>query len=279
MKIDAHQHFWVYNPVRDSWIDDSMDLIRGDFLPNDLLPILQSNGIDGCIAVQTDQSEGETMFLLALAEKYESFIKGVVGWVDLCSEKIYDRLEVFSQFEQLKGFRHILQAEPDGFMLQPAFARGIRQLAAFDFTYDLLIYPNQLQAALQLINEAPDVKFVIDHAAKPYIREQKIADWANDIRAIAKHPQLHCKLSGLVTEHDWNHWKAADFYPYLDVIFEAFGTDRLLFGSDWPVCILAAEYEQVLYMLQNYMDERGISASAQAQVMGLNAVRFYGIEL
>jgi len=278
MTIDSHQHFWIFDAVRDAWINDEMKRIQRNFLPEDLWPVLQANGVDGCVAVQADQSEAETLFLLALAEKYSNFVKGVVGWVDLRASNLYEKLEYYSQYESLKGFRHVAQAEPDDFLARPEVIKGIRQLTAFDFTYDILIYPTQLKAALHLVRELPQVDFVVDHIAKPYIKDGKLNTWSNYMRQLAAQPQVHCKVSGMVTEADWKNWTKKDFYPYLDVVFEAFGPDRLMFGSDWPVCLVAAEYEQVIGLVRDYMTNVGFSASDQAKVFGENATRFYRLE-
>ncbi|AEI51634.1 amidohydrolase family protein [Runella slithyformis] len=278
MTIDSHQHFWIYDAERDAWINDQMTRIRQNFLPEDLFPILQTNGVDGCVAVQADQSEAETLFLLALAEKYSGFVKGVVGWVDLRAANLYEKLEYYSQYELLKGFRHVAQAEPDDFLSRPEVIKGIRQLTAFDFTYDILIYPTQLKAALHLVRELPQVDFVVDHLAKPYIKDQKINTWSNYMRQLAAQPHVLCKVSGMVTEADWQHWTQKDFYPYLDVLFESFGPERLMFGSDWPVCLVAAEYEQVIGLVRDYMTNVGFSASDRAKVFGENATRFYRLE-
>ncbi|WP_247231637.1 amidohydrolase [Telluribacter sp. SYSU D00476] len=275
MTIDAHQHFWIYDPERDAWITPEMEVIRRNFLPADLGPVLQANGIDGCVAVQAAQSEAETQFLLQLAEA-NSFVKGVVGWVDLRADNLYDRLEFYSQFEELKGFRHVVQAEPDDFLRQADFIKGVRQLVAFDFTYDILIYPTQLEAATYFVEQLPEVKMVIDHLAKPYIKEGKVDEWAAAMRRMAQYPNVHCKVSGMVTEADWHHWKAEDFRPYLDVVFEAFGTDRLLFGSDWPVCLVAADYGEMKNILVEYM--KGFSATEKEKILGLNAVQFYNLD-
>lgn len=274
MTIDAHQHFWFYNPERDTWITDEMAVIRRDFLPADLEPILQENGIDGCVAVQADQSEEETLFLLSMAEAYE-FVKGVVGWVDLRSEQLYDRLEYYSQYERLKGFRHVAQAEPTDFLMRPDVIKGIRQLAAFDFTYDILIYPSQLKAALHLVREVPEVNFVIDHIAKPYIKDQKINTWSNFMAEIAKLPNVSCKVSGMITEADWHNWSKKDFFPYLDIVFEHFGPDRLMYGSDWPVCLVAGSYSQVRNLVEDYVAPWG--EAVHQKVFGQNAVRFYNL--
>ncbi len=278
MRLDSHQHFWIYDPLRHGWITNNMDVIRQNFLPDDILPILKLNKIDGCVAVQTDQTEAETVFLLALADKYESIIKAVVGWTDLTASNLYDKLEFWSQYESLKGFRHIAQTEANDFLSRANIVKSIRQLAAFDFTFDLLIEPPQLKAALHLVRACPDVKFVIDHLAKPYIREQKLNTWSNYMKQLSENPNAYCKVSGMVTEADWVNWKKEDFYPYLDVVFETFGTDRLLFGSDWPVCLVAAEYEQVIGTVENYMDSVGFSEIDKAKVFGQNTMNFYGID-
>lgn len=274
MIIDAHQHFWYFDPVRDSWITDDMAVIRQDFLPADLEPVLAENGVDGCVAVQASQSEEETMFLVNMAQSYD-IVKGVVGWVDLQSSTLYDRLEFFSNYEEIKGFRHVAQAEPDDFLARPDVIQGIRQLAAFDLTYDILIYPTQLKAALQLVRSVPEVNFVIDHIAKPYIKKQEISKWSNFMTEIAKHKNVSCKLSGMVTEADWRNWSKKDFFPYLDVMFEQFGPDRLMFGSDWPVCLVAANYTQVKNILEDYLMPWG--EDVRNNVMGVNAHEFYNL--
>lgn len=275
MIIDSHQHFWIYDSVRDSWITPEMEKIRQNFLPDDLKPVLESNGVDGCVAVQADQSKTETEFLLQLAEAND-FIKGVVGWVDLRADDLYEQLEVYSQFEKLKGFRHIVQGEPDDFLLQQDFIKGVGQLVAFDFTYDILVYPTQLDASYTFAKQLPNVRFVLDHIAKPYIKKGDIAKWAQDIGKLAQLPNVFCKVSGMVTEADWSSWKNTDFVPYLDIVFEAFGTDRLMFGSDWPVCLVAAEYEAMKNVLGSYTGK--LSESEQKKVWGENVVKFYALD-
>ena len=253
MIIDSHQHYWIYNPVRDAWIDESMKILRKDFLPEHLSPILKELSISGTIAVQADQSEEETKFLLDLAEK-NNWILGVVGWVDLQSKNIEERLEYFSNFKKLKGFRHIVQAEPDEkFLLNENFQNGIDLLKEYNFTYDILIYPKQLPAAIKFVQKNPDQKFILDHIAKPNIKRKEIKHWASQIKELANYPNVYCKLSGIITEANHQNWKADDIYPYLDVVFEAFGSNRLTFGSDWPVCLLAGSYKQVLNLIEGYL--------------------------
>lgn len=275
LRIDAHQHFWKFDPVRDTWINDDMKMIQRDFLPDDLYPLLQQNDIAGCVAVQADQSEAENIFLLELAEKFD-FIKGVVGWVDLESDNIMDKLAHLRQFEKLKGFRHILQAEKDdAFMLRPDFRRGIAALHHFGFTYDILIFPHHLKNAIKLVAAYPGQRFVIDHMAKPPIREQKIEEWKQDIHEIARYPNVWCKVSGMVTEADWKLWKRDDLVPYLDVVCEAFGMKRLMFGSDWPVCLVAAYYGQVVEIVKDHICS--CSLDDQAALLGGNATTFYSL--
>ncbi len=276
MKIDSHQHFWKYDPARDTWITEEMSILKRDFLPEDLAHEYQANGIDASIAVQANQSENETLFLLDLANR-NSKIAGVVGWVDLCSSKAAERLAFFSQFEKLRGFRHIAQAEPDErFLVRDDFVRGIAGLREFGFTYDILIYPKQLPAALELVARLPEQRFIIDHLAKPEIKTRGAASWATHMRNIAQSPNVYCKLSGLVTEADWHHWKREDFKPYLDVVFDAFGPQRLMFGSDWPVCLLAGSYQRVKQVIEDYLN--GHSEDEKEKIFGDNAVGFYGLK-
>ena len=276
MKIDSHQHFWRYDAVRDAWITDSMAMLRSDFLPEHLAAECAANGMDASIAVQADQSENETMFLLDLAEKNKR-IAGVVGWVDLLSPRVGERLEYFSHSSKLRGFRHIAQSEPDDrFLARENFVEGVAQLRAFGFTYDILIYPRQLPAAIELVARLPEQRFVVDHLAKPEIKSGKMAPWAAQMKEVAQNKNVFCKLSGLVTEADWKHWKAGDFKPYLDVVFDAFGAHRLMFGSDWPVCLLAATYRQVKQIVEEYV--KGFFQSDKEKIFGGNAARFYGLK-
>jgi L-fuconolactonase len=267
MKIDAHQHFWRYDPDRDRCITERMERLKRDFLPEELMEELARNEIEGSIAVQADQSERETRFLLQLAERPRE-IKGVVGWVDLRAPDVGERLHSLSQIPKLVGFRHIVQSEPDDrFLLRQDFCRGIRPLAACDFTYDILIYPRQLPAAIELARMFPEQRFLLDHLAKPPIKTGPIAEWAAQIRALAEQPNVYAKLSGPVTEADGDHWQESDAPPYLDVALEAFGADRLLFGSDWPVCLLAGSYRRVksLIGLHPGADDRRTTEDFRAQ--------------
>ncbi|GAC1425052.1 MAG: amidohydrolase [Chitinophagaceae bacterium] len=270
--IDAHQHFWHYHPVQHSWINDEMAIIRKDFLPEDLQPVLQENGIEGCVAVQANQTEAETDFLLRLSAK-NNFIKGVVGWVDLRAANIEERLARYAEYKNLKGFRHILQGEEPAFMLQPDFTRGISFLRKFYLTYDILVFPKHLRAALQLVKQFPDQPFVIDHIAKPYIKKGLINEWKKDMAAFAGCPNVHCKISGMVTEADMRNWVATDCRPYLDAVTEIFGINRLLYGSDWPVCLAAGSYQAVMDIVKNYFSS--FTVNEQQLLFGRNASAFY----
>lgn len=273
MKIDSHQHFWNYHPVKDAWITDDMKVIQQDFLPADLAPLLGNNNIDGCIAIQADQSEEETHFLLQLAEEND-FIKAVVGWIDLRGANLEARLEYFSQFKKLKGFRHIVQGElQDDFLFREDFCNGIAKLAKYNFTYDLLILPKHLPYAVKFVSRFAKQKIVIDHLAKPDFKQADFADWEKGIKELATFSNVMCKVSGMVTEADWNNWKKADFTYCLDVVTEAFGMDRLLFGSDWPVCLLAGSYEQTREIVTDYFSK--FSKEEQDKIWGANAVKFY----
>jgi L-fuconolactonase len=276
MRIDSHQHFWNYDPVRDSWITEEMSVIRNNFLPGDLKKLLKENRIDGCVAVQADQSETETQFLLSLASEHD-FIKGVVGWIDLCSKTIRQQLEEHRDFRQLKGFRHILQGEKDrAFMLREDFMRGIEALKDYNYTYDILIFTDQLQYTVEFVSKFPDQKFVIDHIAKPNIREKKIEDWKTGVKELATFSNLYCKISGMVTEADWQNWEEEDFIPYLNVVVESFGIDRIMFGSDWPVCLLGGSYSEVLGIVEDYFSS--FSKSEQEKLFGANAIEFYNLK-
>ena len=276
MTIDSHQHFWKYDPVRDGWITDSMSLLKRNYLPEDYEHECEANDIGGSIAVQVDQSENETLFLLDLAERSERIV-GVVGWVDLRSRDIEGRLQLFSRFKKLRGFRHIAQGEPDErFLVGRDFMHGISLLSDFGFTYDILIYPKQLPAAIELVSRFPKQLFVVDHLAKPQIKEGGREPWASHIRTIAQNKNVYCKASGLVTEANWLHWKPDDMRPYLDVAFEAFGPERMMFGSDWPVCLLAASYRKVKELISSYVE---VHAPQQKEsIFGGNAIQFYGLK-
>jgi len=273
MHVDAHQHYWIYNRDEYGWIDDSMAALRRDFLPEHLRPELASNDIRGSVVVQTRQTLEETRWLLELAE-HSSTILGVVGWVDLQSPRVHSQLAEFAKHPKLVGIRHIVQSElDDRFLLRPDFLRGISLLEKFDLAYDILIYTRHLQIAAEFVEQFPRQRFVLDHLAKPPIKIGDIEPWAAGIRRLATFPNVFCKLSGLVTEADWKHWTPQQIAPYLDVAFESFGLGRLMIGSDWPVCLVAASYTRAIDVVKNYLSRH--TPEVRTAVLGGNAQRFW----
>lgn len=273
MFIDAHQHFWKYNPVEYGWIGPEMHELKRDFLPEDLLKELTGIGFSGSIAVQARQKFEETLWLLDLAGKH-NFIKGVVGWVDLCSEDIMHQLEVASKSKKFVGVRHVLQDEPDeNFMLRKEFLTGISNLEKYGLTYDLLIFPKHLNAANKLVKMFPKQQFVIDHIAKPDIKNARLKQWYKDILKISENKNVYCKISGMVTETDTIRWKPSDFTPYLYAVFEAFGPERLMIGSDWPVCTVAGKYSRVMSIVTDYIEP--FKEETRNKILGENCSRFY----
>ena len=273
MRIDAHQHFWRYDPREYGWIDDSMAALRRDFLPADLKPELERNGFQGCVAVQARQTLDETTWLLELAE-HAPFILGVVGWVDLRSPQLRFELESLAGKSKLVGVRHIVQSEPDErFLLQPNFLRGIAMLEEFDLAYDILIYTKHLPVAAEFVARFPRQRFVLDHLAKPPIKRGAVDTWARGIRELAANPNVYAKVSGLVTEADWQAWKPEDMRPYLDVAFQRFGPKRLMIGSDWPVCMVAGSYSRVMDVVKDYLGK--YAAEEREAVLGGNAAKFW----
>lgn len=276
MKIDSHQHFWHYNPGEFGWINDQMSEIRKDFLPADLKIELDKTGFDGSIAVQARQNLEETAWLLELASGH-SFIRGVVGWVDLCSAELTKQLERFTANKKLVGVRHVIHDEPDdNFMLRPDFMKGIGQLHDYGLTYDILIFPKHLPNTVQFVKYFPGQVFILDHIAKPDIKNQVYTPWKEYIEKLAKFPNVHCKLSGMVTEADWKSWKEEDIILYMEIILENFGAERVMIGSDWPVCKVAGQYEKVMDVVRNYI--QNLPATEQRAVLGENAQRIYNIK-
>ena len=272
MRLDAHQHFWRYSAAGYPWIPVGSPLQR-DWLPADLAALQRPLGFDGSIAVQAQQSLAETHWLLGLADA-DPRIRGVVGWVDLQAEDVEASLATLAAHPRLVGVRHVVQDEPDDrFLLRPAFLRGIAALRRHDLAYDILIYPRQLPAALEFVQHFPEQPFVLDHAAKPHIRDGVLSPWREQIRELARNPNVCCKVSGLITEADHRNWQPADLHPYLDVLMEAFGPRRLMFGTDWPVCLLAGSYEVVEGLVRDHF--RGLSPEESAGLWGGNCAEFY----
>jgi len=276
MKIDAHQHFWKYNHKEYSWISDGIEDLKKDFLPSDLWPELKQLKFDGSIAVQARQTPEESRWLLGLTAKFD-FIKGVVGWVDLCSSEANYQLAEFASHPKFVGVRHVLQDEPDDrFMLRDDFLKGISLLRKYSLVYDLLIIPRHLPYAISFVKEFPDQRFVLDHLAKPLIKERILSPWKEGIQELALQPNVFCKLSGMVTEASWAGWRREDFELYLDVIFSSFGPSRLMIGSDWPVCTLASGYNETMQIVVDYVATK--DQTEREMIMGGNAIRIYKLE-
>ena len=272
MRLDAHQHFWSYDAAQYPWIPPGSPLHRS-WLPDDLAVLQKPLGFDGSIAVQARQVVGESDWLLSLADQHAN-VKGVVGWVDLRSDRVEVDLARLAAHPKFVGVRHVVQEEPDDdFMLGKDFQRGIAKLATFGLSYDILIYPKQLEAAIRLAENFPQQPFVLDHVAKPRIKDGAIEPWKSQLRRLAKLPHVHCKVSGMLTEADHKNWQAEQFRPYLDTVFEAFGPSRLMYGSDWPVCLFAGSYEQAFRLVDDYA--RGLTESEKAGLFGGNCARFY----
>jgi len=275
MKIDAHQHFWVYNEEELGWLDESMATLRRDFLPGNLEHSLRSRRYNGCVAVQAAQTVRETEFLLGLADE-NLLILGVVGWVDLASDMAEEQLERFSTNPKFKGVRHVVQAEPEGFMLQPSFLRGIGLLEQFELTYDILVYPWQMEEAYELAGRFPNQMFVIDHMAKPAIKDHLMEPWTTDMRRLASLDNVWCKLSGLVTEADTSDWTVGDFEPYVELVLNEFDADRVMVGSDWPVCLVGGTYDDVMESYEFFGEL--LPSEDRDRLLGGTAAEFYSLE-
>jgi len=275
MRIDAHQHFWKYDAAEYTWIDDSMAALKRDFLPDESAREMARVGFDACVAVQARQTLDETRWLLGLAAEHPS-IAGVVGWVDLQADNVRDQLAALAGHQRLVGIRHIAQSEPDDrFLLRPQVVRGIRLLADFGLGFDILIYRRQLGSAAELAGRLPSQRFVLDHLAKPDLRSGEIDEWERDIRRLAAQPNVFAKLSGLVTEASWARWTSDQIRPYLDVAFDAFGWNRLMIGSDWPVCTVSADYARTMNVVIDYVAAR--PDHERDAVLGGNARRFWNL--
>lgn len=271
--VDSHQHFWQVGRFDYPWMSPSLGVLYRDYLPSDLEPILKECNVAKTVLVQASNTLGETRWLLSLADEYD-FIAGVVGWVDLTSPNVKEQLDEFTKHPKFKGVRHLVESEPsDDWLIQPSVLNGMRALASYEATYDLLVHTRHLKYVKMLLENCTDTKFVIDHMAKPPIAGKEINEWANEIKEIAKFPNAHCKLSGLVTEADHSSWQTKDLKPYVELAFEMFGAEKMMFGSDWSVCLLAATYKQVFDSFQELLSE--LSDAEKNSIFGDNAVKFY----
>lgn len=272
--IDSHVHFWNFDPIRESWITDEMSAIRRDFSPNDFFKACASTGVSGCIAVQADQTEDQNHYLLSLAQK-NAVIKGIVGWVDLLSTNLEDRLVYWKNFNLIKGWRHVLQAENDEFILNYEFIKGVRTLKKLDYTYDLLCYHNQMPAILKLVDQVPEQPLVLDHCGKPDVKSRDLKKWEEHIQILAQNKQIHCKISGLLAEADWKNWKEVEIFNCFDVVFKHFGTERIMYGSDWPVVLISRTYIDWFSLVQKYCNQ--FNENEKQKIFSSNASSFYKI--
>lgn len=276
-KIDSHHHLWNFNLQDYGWMDDSMSVLKRDYLPGDLEGELKAAGFDGTVVVQARQNLEETRWLLELADSH-SFIKGVVGWLDLRSPGLEKQLEEYAGHPKLVGVRHVIHDEADDdFMLGAAFRSGIGHLEAFDLTYDLLLFPRHLERAARLVEGFPRQRFVLDHLGKPLIKSGVLEPWRRDMKALAALPNVWCKLSGMVTEADWQNWTYSDLLPYMETVLEAFGPGRVMLGSDWPVCRLAGEYGRVMEVVLEFAGS--LEDEEQRKIYYQNAKDFYQLNI
>lgn len=276
MIIDSHNHFWKYTPPEYGWIDESMSVIRRDFLPGDLRESLESAKVDGCIAVQARQSLDETHWLQGLASE-NAFIRGVVGWVPLISDHVKRELESVGSDPKLRGVRHVLQDEADEhFMHRDDFNHGISVLKEFGLAFDLLVFERQLPTVLRLVDRHPEQIFILDHIGKPKIKANEREPWTKHIQELSKRPNVYCKVSGLVTEADWQSWTPPALRDYFKIVLEAFGIGRVMAGSDWPVCLLACGYKRWWDILRQWVSD--LPEAEQAQFLGENAIKAYGLK-
>lgn len=276
MIIDSHHHLWKYKPEDYRWMDDSMEILKKDYLPENLEPLLKNSGVHSTVVVQARQSLEETEWLLEMAEQH-AFIQGVVGWVDLCAPSHSELLDKYASHPKLVGVRHVLHDEPDDdFMLREDFKRGISQLQIYNLTYDLLLFPKHLSRAAELVKTFPEQRFVLDHLAKPPIKSGTIQAWKSDLEKLAAMSNVWCKLSGMVTEADHRAWKQEDFLPYMAVVLDSFGTDRVMLGSDWPVCTLGGTYQDVMEIPMKFISR--MSQTDQELIGYQNALDGYQLQ-
>lgn len=272
MKIDSHHHFWKYDPVEYGWIDESMRAIRRDFLPEHLRAEITAAGVDGVVSVEARPSVVETQWLLDFASQHD-FIKGVVGWVELVSPNVGADLERFAANPKFKSVRHVVQGEPDGFILRDDFNRGICELKRFELVYDVLIFERQLPQTIRFVDAHPDQIFVLDHIAKPRIKENVLEPWRKNIRELAQRENVFCKVSGMVTEADYQRWTEDQLRSYFETVLEAFGPNRMMFGSDWPVCLVACGYGRWRQLVRDWINQ--LSKAEQDRILGGTAIEAY----
>jgi len=273
MLLDSHQHFWQVGRFDYPWMTSDLGVLYRDYLPHDLAPIIEARGVTKTVLVQASNSVAESRWLLNLADE-NSFIAGVVGWVDLMSPIIDAQLDELTTHPKFKGVRHLVESEPnDNWLVQASVLSGLRQLSKYRLSYDLLVHSRHLKYVPQVVETVPELTFVIDHLAKPPIAKNEIKEWSEALKPLASYEHVHCKLSGLVTEANWTSWKPDDLRPYVEYALELFGADRLMFGSDYPVCLLAASYDRVLDAFQEILAP--LSDADREKIFSNNAAKFY----
>ncbi|OYW08426.1 MAG: amidohydrolase [Acidobacteriia bacterium 12-62-4] len=273
--IDTHHHFWKYSAAEYGWINEEMKTIRRDFLPADLKKTLDEAGVSGAVSVQARTTVEESDWLLSMAEKHD-FLRGVVGWVPLTEGDVEKHLERLAQHKKFKGVRHVIQGEPDdNYILRPDFNAGVKKLLKYKLRYDILIFERHLKPSIRFVDQHPNQMFILDHVAKPKIKERILSPWREDMIALGKRPNVYCKLSGMITEADWKKWSSADLAPYLDTALQAFGPKRLLFGSDWPVMLVAGQYKPWVELIKQTI--KRYSTAEQEQILAKNAIEAYGL--
>lgn len=273
--IDTHHHFWKYSAAEYGWISDEMKSIRRDFLPADLKKTLDGAGVSGAVSVQARTTVEESDWLLSMAEKHD-FLHGVVGWVPLTESDVDKHLERLAQHKKFKGVRHVIQGEPDdNYILRPDFNAGIKKLLKYKLRYDILIFERHLKPSIRFVDQHPNQMFILDHVAKPKIKERILSPWREDMIELGKRPNVYCKISGMITEADWAKWSSADLAPYLDTALQAFGPKRLMFGSDWPVMLVAGQYKPWVDLVKQTI--KRYSTAEQEQILSKNAIEAYGL--
>lgn len=273
--IDTHHHFWKYSTAEYGWISEEMKSIRRDFLPADLKKTLDDAGVSGAVSVQARTTVEESDWLLSMAEKND-FLRGVVGWVPLTESDVEKHLERLAKHKKFKGVRHVIQGEPDdNYILRPDFNAGVKKLLKYKLRYDILIFEKHLKPSIRFVDQHPNQMFILDHVAKPKIKERILSPWREDMIELGKRPNVYCKLSGMITEADWKKWTSADLAPYLDTALQAFGPKRLMFGSDWPVMLVAGQYKPWVELIKQTI--KRYSAAEQEQILSKNAIEAYGL--
>lgn len=273
--IDAHHHLWRYLPPGQPWMTDGMELLRRNFLVDDLRAVTADAGITGTIVVETERSIEETLWLSETAAN-DDLIRGIVGWAPLTHPEIALKLERMAHLPKLRGIRHPIHDEPDDqFVLREDFNRGIAALKQFNLRYDILIFEKHLAQTIQFVDRHPDQVFIVDHAAKPRIRDRALSPWKDRVSELGRRQNVYCKLSGMVTEADWNTWTDDVLSPYIEVVLEAFGPRRVMFGSDWPVVTLASSYKRWWGTVRNAIAR--LSPSEQKRILSATAIEAYGL--